>query len=394
MEEDFLDDDDANGNDFSLVDEALSAFRDWQQEPDNQIDDIASLFDMSTVEGKPTLRMVKKKAIHHNTLLVDGKITFQTDLVEYYDEVPETVAETKNESLDLNIFRGCGKGDALTGAAPAMPSLRLDMLDKEYQEPTRSRDKNWKLDSQRDILNSIPDPLDRAKLKPGKYDNTVSIPPLYWSPAFQNLIRKSKLFRTSAIISETDCVVDIFGIGINGRVFAEGSTSGRLMVVEAYSVWNSSKYVLALSCGRLRTLFADRPHLFKAGRKLELVRCLIELLYFVYTIETVELEDDGVTEESRSTQVVEHLQRPLMPDGYPQTVPELVRLIGESPGASNTQFPIPSLAQELCISSVRRVNGAIGRRRDAEALRKRLAEEEEARRRAWLAIPRFKTKSQ
>ena len=52
----------------------------------------------------------------------------------------------------LPIVKGSRSGDN-SGHYPTMPSLRLDMIDREYSEPIRDRNKNWVLQSQRNILN-------------------------------------------------------------------------------------------------------------------------------------------------------------------------------------------------------------------------------------------------
>jgi hypothetical protein len=66
-----------------------------------------------------------------------------------------------------------------------------------------------------------------------------------------NLLCRS-LLRMSAVISDTHCFVNIFGLGVAGRITAPGGTTNRMLLIEAYSVWNSTIYSLPLHIPQLK----------------------------------------------------------------------------------------------------------------------------------------------
>lgn len=105
-------------------------------------------------------------------------------------------------------------------------------------------------------------------------------------------IREKRIFRSPKIISETNCIVQIYGLGINGRLFSEGSSTGKLLILEAYSIWNSTKYFTVLTMLQLRQLFSHRPDLLKPGAKAKLMKEIVDLMYFDYTITIVPYLDD------------------------------------------------------------------------------------------------------
>lgn len=94
------------------------------------------------------------------------------------------------------------------------------------------------------------------------------------------------------MISDTNCIVHIYGLGINGRLLSEGSSAGKLLILEAYSIWNSTKYAIVLSMMQLRMLFSSRPELLRPGKKSALMKEIVELLYFDYTVSIEPYEDD------------------------------------------------------------------------------------------------------
>jgi hypothetical protein len=90
-------------------------------------------------------------------------------LLAYYEDTPASPSHSShyltkkfppshhNPPIRLNLSRGCGR-DLRDTDHYAIPSLRLNFIDsKEYLEPIRDREKNWILDSQREILNGDPD---------------------------------------------------------------------------------------------------------------------------------------------------------------------------------------------------------------------------------------------
>ena len=64
-----------------------------------------------------------------------------------------------------------------------------------------------------------------------------------------------RLLRTAAVISDTHCFVDIFGLGVAGRVLAPGGPTNRLLLVEAYSVWDSVTYTITIHIPHLKVCF-------------------------------------------------------------------------------------------------------------------------------------------
>jgi len=68
-------------------------------------------------------------------------------------ELPSDSISDINRINSLPLIKG-GRESVIGGNYPVMPSLRLDMLDREYSEPMRDRNKNWVLHSQRPVLNA------------------------------------------------------------------------------------------------------------------------------------------------------------------------------------------------------------------------------------------------
>jgi hypothetical protein len=128
---------------------------------DDGVDDYSFLFDMSTVMG----RNDSAKTIIKSEIVKISRAVLKGNGIEYTEDsflsfTEEAVIEKhkllnskSDNALNLSFSRGCGKDSRDTDHF-VMPSLRLDYIDeKEYEEPTRDREKNWALDSQRHILN-------------------------------------------------------------------------------------------------------------------------------------------------------------------------------------------------------------------------------------------------
>eukprot|EP01038_Epipyxis_sp_PR26KG_P006706 gene6706-9198_t len=300
----------------------------------------------------------------------------------------------------------------------------------------------------------------RFPLRLGHYDLSNLSTNLFWSPEFRNIVREKRLLRKCAIISDTSSIISIYSLGIDGRLFsANNNINGRMLILEAYSVWNSQRYFITLSLQYLKELFKNHVYLFKPGNKMELVKRIIKLLYFRYTITipnmtngSIELliaksnkinnmqfdldgydddhiadstlkEDNDVTntvkdevvpetlfvnlnmnnkddnsQASSSSnaywrnqfsdyiQVVEHLQLPVMPEGYPRTVEEMTRADPVLPETGS----LPIVALELMIGSEPRENGPFVRKVSAAKRKKQAEREEELRRLALLALPKWK----
>lgn len=248
--------------------------------------EIERLFDLSTVanaDDRNSGRTIKRIISIPKPYLHDSTISHIEEKYVTYERVENDSFE---QSVHLNFIKPCGVLEQQKGNAAMMPSLRLDMLDKEYQEPVRDRDKDWILHSQRPIINEkgkdIVEPSFDLHL--GKYRHVESVSKMFWAPEYQTMLREQRLLRQAAIISDTNCIVEIFGVGFNGRIFSEGAQSPKFLVVEVYSIWNCQKYQLVLTVLQLRLLLASKPELLKPGRRSELLQYVLHSLYFDYTI--------------------------------------------------------------------------------------------------------------
>jgi len=95
------------------------------------------------------------------------------------------------------------------------------------------------------------------------------------------------------IISDTNCVVSIYGLGINGRLFSEAGSCGKMLILEAYSIWNSKKYAVVMNIMQLRQLLSHRPDLLLPGKKSVVLKEIVKLLYFDYTISIEPYDEDA-----------------------------------------------------------------------------------------------------
>jgi hypothetical protein len=263
------------------------------------LDSYKSLFDMSTVEGindKGTI--IQSEVLHFPRVVLggygkDSHLSVAEDTMISYSEVklpPKhkiLQSSRSDQCLTLHLRKGCGYDKGYTDHF-SVPSLRLDVQEeKEYIEPIRDREKIWTLHSQRDMLTGeTPEAALKEKraLKLGLYPRLPPNPALQWSPTLQTLLRKRRIMRTAIVISDTHCFVDIYGIGVSGRVLAPGAPTSRMLLIEAYSVWDSTKYTMQVAVPLLKSLLIGQEHLFLPGKKMQLMKALLRLLYFDYTI--------------------------------------------------------------------------------------------------------------
>ncbi len=235
-------------------------------------EDLSALFSLENLmlyEAEDELE-AQRKVVNVSRLMLDhnGNVCMTEDHYRTYKDPPTTrkqdpfnlfderISPTKKlvrkEDLQFNSFGV---------STPLMPCARfdLDMVERDYEEPMRDRDKNFMAEQNEILCDPKNDPQQvraRAETKNmGKYYHDTNIPPNYWSPQFQSLIRKTRMFRTAKYISETYCVIDVFGIGISGRVAGSGT---RMIILEAYSTWNCQKHVLVLTIPQLRQMFAGK----------------------------------------------------------------------------------------------------------------------------------------
>jgi hypothetical protein len=153
---------------------------------------------MDSIMTSPKPTAIHNKTVAHDRLIMSktGQYKVQRELI--YESYEKPVLNTK-----LNIIHGTDRKNR--DHFPLMPSLCLDMIDKNYSEPVRNRDKNWRITSCRDIVNQ----RGKEELAPdfmldlGKYKHIDKNSPLFWAPEFQQFIRESRLFRTARCISGT-----------------------------------------------------------------------------------------------------------------------------------------------------------------------------------------------
>ena len=281
------------------------------------------------------------------------------------------------------------------------------MVDRDYHEPIRDRDKNWRLASQRAILNSEPSSSSSSSKpslalgiypqngddKTKKKKSQRQLGPLVWSPALQMVARKTHLRTVATVISHTHCITKVFGFGISGRLFSEGgNNAGKFLILEVYSVWNSLKYVMMISALQLKSIFADQPSLLTTGCRQEAIQSILKRLYFIYTItisssSSLSEEQGDDQDVETQTNLVTHLESVSLPEGIPSSISSLMKYIYDSKLSSNCFSKDISLTQELCIDSSELDTGPNLSRR---LYKKRLLMQEQElmdQRAKWLATP-------
>jgi hypothetical protein len=252
--------------------------------------DYFCLFNQPAEEDSASSRPIGKVSIAKE-LVSDTMPFFENDHIVDRDVTYELYREVQGSERDEIIrnrtFRQKMKINTSAcreGEAAVMPCLRLSAAEKEYKEPLRDRDKNWVQTSGRAIMKS--DEIAEIATEKEAVDLgcylSESMSNLMWAPTSQNLIRRQQLVRTSSLISETRCIVSIYGVGITGRLV---SVQPSVITIEAYSIWNSEKYTLELTGKELKQLLILSGHerLLKVGLKNDAIQHLLKLLYFSYT---------------------------------------------------------------------------------------------------------------
>lgn len=219
----------------------------------------------------------------------------------------------------------------------------------------------------------------------GEHKKTDAVGSLMWSPALQSLVRKVKILSTVAVISHTYCMVDVFGFGISGRIFSEGANNvGRFLIIEAYSVWNSCKYVVMLPALTLKSILASDANLLRTGLKRPAILSLLKRLCFLYTVRLTYPANDEKELKPASTQSCRHLEPPQLPAGLPQSIPDIIHFIQNK---ENTESLSLGLQQELCVDVTELLTGP---QQSRAWYKRRLAADDEAfwaQRKAWLDTP-------
>ncbi len=354
------------------------------------------LFDLSTVEGKYNDDL--KDSELNTTYVTVPRVLLSTipgDGISITEDTYVLYETARKKLPPLNDWSSCG-------------SIMSNNIDE------------------RDIIEGYYNEYDEKlanTTKLGKYPKKI-LPPLYWAPSYQNYTRKMRLLRHCCTISETVCIVDVYGYGINGRLFsAGGPNSGKSLIIQAYSKWNSKKHEIYMDIMDVKRLLIDHVDLFKPGHKKNLLMLLIKHLYFTYTIKTYPLPEDPPDAQLVTEQVVTHLEPPVLRnhDKYPQSVIEIMDFMNfdHSDSLTDGKTLQDEVADDVTVSTLG--SGTLGsvkpthiqhlvtiseelkmaqqpvqgsgrdNRRVARKLKEKLElEEQERQRLAWLAIPKRK----
>lgn len=54
---------------------------------------------------------------------------------------------------------------------------------------------------------------DKSTLNLGEYQDVYKTSKLFWATEYQQFFRVTRMWRKAQVISETNCIVEIFGIG-------------------------------------------------------------------------------------------------------------------------------------------------------------------------------------
>ena len=206
---------------------------------------------------------------------------------------------------------------------------------RDFREPIRHRDKDWMVDSGRKIRNqeksnssflrSLTERDEEKKefsIKLGRYKKTDSSP-LIWASiegSQQSMARRQRILRTSMAISDTRCIISIYGTGIQGRLMS-GQPS--LVEIECYSVWNSEMYKIQLNDKEMKQamILAGQEKLTKPGNKYKALKFLLRLLYFQYTITAKEpiLTEKEIQAQEKARLEEERIEKQLEEEIVPIT---------------------------------------------------------------------------
>ena len=170
-----------------------------------------------------------------------------------------------------------------------IPCLRKQSRYGDYVELVRDRDKDWMQNSGRKIRKKVLPQVSnetQSGTELGSYRQNQGLGPLAWTSIEGSEIsmqRRQRIYRTSMVISETRCIVTIYGVGIQGRLIS-GQPS--LISIDCYSIWNSQMCQIEISDKEVKNILimAGEEQLLNPGHKLNALRFLLKLLYFRYTV--------------------------------------------------------------------------------------------------------------
>ncbi|KAF1787036.1 hypothetical protein GQ600_10536 [Phytophthora cactorum] len=167
-------------------------------------------------------------------------------------------------------------------------------------EPVRDRNKNWLHDELptlvKNTLHAIPWSMTKApgpsnRGKWARFENYKLHIPLNSTTTILRVFLRAQ----GVLISRSYCLVSVFGEGIYGRLYGAGLTGKdkkRCLRVEAYEPATSRTYSLIVTLQDIELIFRvggddpEREALLAPGKKQELLRQLIALLYFEYPDES------------------------------------------------------------------------------------------------------------
>ncbi|TMW67469.1 hypothetical protein Poli38472_011089 [Pythium oligandrum] len=243
------------------------------------------------------LRVLERQTL---VLNVHGEPTLGTEALLQYQEVPSPPRERPSPLHLPFVPRKCVAGDELALMPCHSLQYRLvpSLAAEQWREPIRDRNKNWAEDE----LNVLLMLATKDQCKMTRYTTQQTTFPRKWrrwesqklhihggdtKPKISGVPGEVLLRNLGAMISESYCIVSIYGVGLYGRLYSEGlavdrNGTQRHLRVEAYEPSISRRYVLLVTLSDLERVFVARPELLVAGKKHEMLKKVVSLLYFEY----------------------------------------------------------------------------------------------------------------
>lgn len=314
-----------------------------------------------------------------------GAATIGIEEIMQLQERPQPTISADHHSSPLQLAlmpKKCSLGDEVA-LMPChsllyryVPSLSAEI----WKEPIRDRDKHWVSDELSIILALTRASEDRTKCLMSNPMRQIKGKWRHWetmklhihshepkteafaaSPQRDQSAPSQILIRNQGVmISKTFCLVSVFGVGIYGRLYSTGLVerhgNTRYLRFQTYDPQTSCVFELIVTFSDLEWLFEARKELLVAGKKHEIIKELIALLYFKYPAsEEEETEEDGLpSDQATRTRCPPEEDTRVFQPAEPQLLPV------------------------LCISPEEKLNAAARRRREREE-RLRLEEAERLR---------------
>ena len=208
-----------------------------------------------------------------------------------------------------------------------------------------------------------------------------------WLPEISSMVPSQMLWRGAMTITQTRCIMTVFGLGIAGRAFAEGIHNPRYILIEAYDQEKCMVSKLLVSMQRLKELFYNFPELLQAGRKRRMVIELCKLCYFEYSnIPDKENPKSSTTEKSQDS--IESVNE-AAPNTLDNDRKESHNTTDKDSLEYNTNFN--HKFRRLCISPGQKVNEEVKtRRKRLKKKREESVQVDEAAQLAYAALPKRK----